>query len=295
VEVKDGWARFDDIQGEVLGGRVLGRVAVSLDATPRFQAQVEVDGADLARYTMTLPGKQEIKGKVSGRLDLAGEGNDLRTVTGAGWARITEGDLGKLPMALRWTKVANFRPPTETAFDSAEVQLTVGGGQAVLDRIKFTGDAFSLIGSGTVRLLGDQELDLRLHPLYGRSERPLPLVGPVMREATGRVVDIHVTGPLASPRVDPEPLPDVLTRASGALRRLSDRDDDGNASGRDRGLPWPRFRDRRDDATWPARFRNLVPEPASPGTPAPAPPGASAPTTPSRPSVLSLLRPGPRP
>src|SRR5690606_6258749 len=108
--------------------------------------------------------------------------------------------------------------PTQTAFDAAEVHLTLGGGQATLDPIKFTGDAFSLIGSGTISLLGDYELDLRLHPLYGRSERPLPLVGPVMREATGRVVDFHVTGPLASPRVDPEPLPDVWTRATGALR-----------------------------------------------------------------------------
>ena len=41
---------------------------------------------------------------------------DARRTPGTGWARVTEGDLGKLPMALRWTKVANFRPPTKTAF-----------------------------------------------------------------------------------------------------------------------------------------------------------------------------------
>lgn len=266
VVVDAGWARFHDIQGEVLGGRVLGQVAVSLDATPRFEAQIELDGADLARTTMTLPGKSGIQGRLDSRIDLAGEGNDLRTITGSGWARVADGDLGKLPMALRWTKVASFRPPTKTAFDSAEVQLSLDGGQAVLNSIKFTGDAFSLIGSGTVSLLGDRELNLRLQPLYGRSERPLPVVGPAMREATGRVVDIRVTGPLSSPKIDPEPLPDVLTRASGAIRRLSDRD----SAEPGRPSPWPWSRDRREPA--PPLFRSLVPAPTPPPAPVPFPP-----------------------
>lgn len=270
--VDSGWARFQDIQGEVLGGRVLGQVAVSLDTTPRFEAQMELDGADLARTTMGLPGRSGIQGRLNGRIDLTGEGNDLRTVTGSGWARVVDGDLGKLPMALRWTKVASFRPPTKTAFDAAEVQLTLDGGQAQLSSIKFTGDAFSLVGSGTVNLFGDQELNLRLQPLYGRSERPLPLVGPAMREATGRVVDIHVTGPLSSPKIDPEPLPDVLTRASGAFRRLTERDASTNAdpNAPARPGPWPWSRERRES---PPLFRDLLPT-----TPPPPPPPTTAPT-----------------
>ncbi len=117
-----------------------------------------------------------------------------------------------------------------------------------------------------------------------------------MREATGRVVDIHVTGPLVAPRVDPEPLPDVWSRASTAVRRLADRDE-SNTTTSDRPPITPR--DRR---------RSTPPGPAAPGyTPAPVPPlpaippaRAPSPDAPParapspRPSVLGRLLPGPR-
>lgn len=134
-----------------------------------------------------------------------------------------QGDLGQLPLMLRWVKVPNFQRPTKTAFDAVELGLLIRNGDVVLDPVKLSGDAISLVGSGTLALQGDRQLDLRLSPVYGRDERPVPILGPVLREATGQLFDVHVTGPLASPAIKPEPLPDVLTRAGRAARRLAER------------------------------------------------------------------------
>jgi hypothetical protein len=214
-------ARLEALEAQVLGGVLKGQLAVTLDATPRYSASLELRNADLKAYTRSLPGKQDLAGRVSARLDLSGEGNSLRTVTGNGWARINDGDIGQLPVPLRWVKVPNFRPPTRTAFDAAEVGVLIQNGEAILDPIKLTGDAFSLNGSGTAKLQGERELDLRFSPAYGRDERNVPILSTAMREASGRMFDLRVTGPLANPTIRPEPLPDVLTRASQAMRRLA--------------------------------------------------------------------------
>jgi hypothetical protein len=216
-------AQADDIRATVLGGQVSGRAWVTIESSPRYGAGISLQNADLGLYPRTLPGHQDLKGVLSARLDLSGQGLNVRTLTGQGWARVQDGDLGQLPLPLRWAKVANFRPPTRTAFDSAELAFRLEGGEARLDTIRLTGDAVSLAGGGTIKLQGDRDVDIRLSPAYGRDERRVPLVSNVMREATGRVFDIHVTGPLSGPTIRPEPLPDVMTRTGQAVRRFTDR------------------------------------------------------------------------
>jgi hypothetical protein len=223
LNVANGQASLGDIKGTLLGGTVYGSMSLSLDTTPHYKADLQLIGADLARYTMTLPGRQTLKGLVNARLTVEGQGNDLRTCVGEGWARVQNGDLGQLPIALRWIKTTSFRPPTRTAFDSAELHATLGDGRATFDRITLTGDALSLDGAGTLELQGSRELDLRLSPRYGRDERRVPVLGEVVREASSRVVDVHITGPSNAPTVRPEPLPGVWTRAGEALRRAGER------------------------------------------------------------------------
>ncbi len=218
LAIADGQATLEYIQANVLGGKIFGPVTLTLDEVPHYHADLQLVGADLSRYMVTLPGQQKrLRGLVSGRVIVDGKGNDLRSCTGEGQATVTQGDLGQLPQALRWMKVGNFRPPTKTAFDTAEFHATLGDGRANFDRISFIGDAFTLTGAGTVQLQGDRLLDLHLSPRYGRDERRLPLIGDAMREASTRMFDLHVTGPMATPTILPVPL-DVLTRASDAFR-----------------------------------------------------------------------------
>ena len=73
-----------------------------------------------------------------------------------------QGDLGELPPVLRLASVLNSMPNMSVAsddksrngekrrFDSADVIFTIADGTTTFDPIRFTGNAFSLMGKGTL-------------------------------------------------------------------------------------------------------------------------------------------------
>ncbi|MBV8382865.1 MAG: hypothetical protein JOZ63_09670 [Planctomycetaceae bacterium] len=197
-------ARLDDIRGKLLGGELDGQFEVSLDSTPRYAASLAVRGADLQSYAKTLPGRQAFRGLVFARLDFNGLGNDLRTLQGQGSAEIIQGDLGELPVVLRLFNVLK-QPTTKTAFDTAYVAIAIQNGESLLDPIKLTGNAISLLGRGKLDVRGD--LDMRLKVILGRDRIRVPIVSGVLREATGQIFAIRVRGTPAYPKFMLEPLP----------------------------------------------------------------------------------------
>jgi hypothetical protein len=205
LDVKSGMAGLSNIRGQLLGGELMGAFEVSLDDTPRYAAQLALRGADLKRYAKTLPGRQRFQGLVSGQLQLNGLGNDLRTLQGQGEAHITQGDLGELPAVLALLKFLRLSPATKTAFDSSDVAFRIENGRTLIDPIRFTGDAFSLQGRGTLDVQGD--LDLRLRVLLGRDRFHLFLLSDALREASGQFFLVRVQGTPAFPKFGFEPLP----------------------------------------------------------------------------------------
>jgi hypothetical protein len=205
LDVEQGWARLDDIRGTLLGGKITGRFRVSLDTTPRYLASVALEGADLQRYARTISGRQTFRGLVDARLDLEGLGTDLHTLQGGGEAHVTRGDLGELPVLLRLFKILNLSPATKTAFDSADVAFSIRNGESYVDPIKFTGDAFSLMGRGTLDAQG--ALDLRLRVLYGRDKVHLLVLSDALREASGQFFVVRVLGTPSYPNLKLEALP----------------------------------------------------------------------------------------
>jgi hypothetical protein len=221
LDVKDGIAKLGDIRGKLLGGEVTGGFGVSLASTPRYEAELNLGGADLRRYAETIPGRQQFRGLVSGQLSLNGLGNDLRTLQGKGEAHITEGDLGELPGFLALLKVLRLSPATKTAFDSADVAFRIENGKTWVDPIRFIGDAFSLQGRGSLDVQGD--LDLRFGVLLGRDRFHLLLVSDALREASGQIFTVRVRGTPSFPKFNIEPLPlatDTLQSIGGRRSRL---------------------------------------------------------------------------
>ncbi|WP_152049276.1 AsmA-like C-terminal region-containing protein [Tautonia marina] len=223
-------ARLEAIEGDLLGGRLTGQVGLGMDEQPEYNATLAVANADLARFTASLPGKQSFRGLLSGMITFSGIGNEMRSVSGSGDFRVSEGDLGDLPVALRFFKVLNTleigAPSSETAFDTAEVSVRIENGLAYLDPILLTGDAISLRGGGTMDLRG--QLDLRLRIMYGRGGFRIPLLSDAFREAGGQIADIRVTGPASFPLFRPEVLPGgqwVLRTLGSGMFNASTRDD----------------------------------------------------------------------
>lgn len=217
LNVAKGWATLDNISGQLLKGKLGGTIGVSLDATPKYSASVSIRNADLQEYAKTIPGRQAFRGLVDARIDLEGLGADLHNLQGSGEAHVTQGDLGKLPFALRMVKTLNLSPATNTAFDSADVNFTVQSGQVNLDPIKFTGDAFTLMGKGTLDL--QEGLDLRLNVQYGRDMLRVPLLSAAIREASGQIVVVRVSGTPSYPNYRLEALPALSDLGKNVIER----------------------------------------------------------------------------
>jgi AsmA-like C-terminal region len=219
VDVALDRATLSDVQASLLGGDVTGKVEVSLDDTPKYAAALALRGADLQRYTKTLPGRQMLRGLVAGQIVLNGLGNDVRTLQGEGEVHITRGDLGELPAYLRLVNILNLSPLTKTAFDSADAVFRIQHGETVFNPIKLTGNAISLYGSGTLSAQGQLNLGLRV--LYGRDEGLLhiPIFSDALREASGQIFQIRVTGSPSYPRFHPV----AVQQITDAVRTLGSR------------------------------------------------------------------------
>src|SRR5262249_48190118 len=92
-----------------------------------------------------------------------------------------------------------------------------------LDPVKFTGNAFSLQGQGTLDT--QSNVDLQLEPLLGRDRFHLPIVSEVTLAASAPLLRVRVTGTLAHPdsRGDPRPLlqRDPAARAERRAAKVS--------------------------------------------------------------------------
>jgi hypothetical protein len=218
--VGEGRASLESVSGHFLKGELLGSGSISLNTTPQYSLKLMLNGAQLQEYGRTLPGRQNFRGVIDARLECSGLGNDVHSLNGIGSARVTEGDLGELPLVLRFARELSKkillsdspRGAAKTAFDSADVDFKISHGLSTLDPIKFTGNAFSLRGKGTLDPQGN--LDLKLDVLLGRDRFHIPGV------SSSPLVIAHVQGTPTYPQFRLEFLPQFyeFLKAVGQLR-----------------------------------------------------------------------------
>ena len=205
VSVGEDGAGLDRIHGCVLGGALDGQVHATLDTTPRYSAAVSVKDADLHQYARSGPGHPSVRGLLTGWCQINGLGPDPHTLSGGGEAHVSQGDLGKLPVALRLFNVLQLAKDTRAAFDTANVKFRIKDGETDLEAVQFFGNAFSLDGRGGVDVRG--ELDLKLRFLAGRDSLHVPFFSDLTRELSGQILVVRAFGPVGSPSFRPEALP----------------------------------------------------------------------------------------
>jgi AsmA-like C-terminal region len=225
--VAKGVAQLDNIAARFLGGDLSGKAAITLDSTPRYGASLQLRGAQLEEYARTVSGPQSYSGNIDAQIAINGFGGDVRNLSGSGEAHVTRGNLGALPplmrIAQRLTQLLkiSFLPRNspsgsdKSAFDSADVAFTISQGLTTFYPIRFTGNAFSLVGLGTLDPQGN--LDLRLNVLWGRDRFHIPLVSDLTRIASTPFLIVHVQGTPANPQFELRPLAqlgDVLRATS---------------------------------------------------------------------------------
>jgi len=195
------------ITGHIFGGVLGGDAQLTFDDEGQFAVQGVFRDGDLSLVAReTMPQQQNISGKVLGAIYLGGTYKGIHTLRGGGKVRLSDADIYELPLMVQLLKILRLSKPDKTAFTSSDIHYRIEGDRIVFDRIVFNGDAISLIGKGSVRL--DRKIEnMDFYTIMGRDERSIPILRPVLGEASRQLLLIRVAGTLDNPRTSRDALP----------------------------------------------------------------------------------------
>jgi hypothetical protein len=175
---------------------------------PRFAGSVSFGQIELGVFVAKFTRKpSDLRGRVSGTLDLGGEVGDPATIQGKGRVRLEEGYLWSKPVFASILSVLHFTIPKGAEVPAeGTAAFDVLGDTVSVRAFDLTGGGLSLAGRGDVKL--DGSLDLTMVAV-GAPEKSggIPLVTPFvnwfMRMVEGELVKLDVTGTLRDPTVEP--------------------------------------------------------------------------------------------
>jgi hypothetical protein len=193
------------LTAKVYGGRATAEAVVNLAAKPTFWLQAQLADADVREYAMEMiPGRQEVSGKIYASTQLWG-GEELHSLRGEGKVRLRDANVYQLPVMVAMLKVLSIRTPDSTGFTSGDMDYRVEGNHIYLNRIDVKGDAISLLGKGEATF--DRQVKLNFYTVVGRDELKLPIIRPLLGEASRQMLQIRVDGTLDSPNIKQEAFP----------------------------------------------------------------------------------------
>ncbi len=193
---------------ELLGGTVKADGWVSYEGTPQFVFDADLLQADLTEAAKTaMPGVQKIKGRIGANLSLHGIGRTVHGLGGKGSIWLRDADIYELPVMISLLKILRIQQPDTTAFSRADMNFAVKGPHIYFPKIDFNGDAISLVGQGEMDF--QSGLDLSFYSVVGRNEMRLPILSPLLGEASRQAMTVRVTGTVQDPKTSREVLPGV--------------------------------------------------------------------------------------
>jgi uncharacterized protein involved in outer membrane biogenesis len=157
---------LEPIRFGVFGGRYDGSLGFTLAAVPDFTLNATLAGVDMAAATAFAGSPGTISGRLSGKLNLAGRGMDVSSVMKAthGTARvdIVDGVIKNLGLIRSIVVATSGRADVAAAgggardepFTKLGATLTVAGGSARTEDLRFASKDVLLAAGGTVRLDG---------------------------------------------------------------------------------------------------------------------------------------------
>ena len=106
--VENGVARLIDLKGKLLKGELLGNGSISLDDTPKYSTSLRLPGARSRSTRRPSRAGSRIAERSTPRSTSTGWATTSAALQGKGDAHVTEGDLGELPVVLRFAKLLNI-------------------------------------------------------------------------------------------------------------------------------------------------------------------------------------------
>ncbi len=180
----------------MLGGTISGRARFAPDGAG-YGAVVDLAGVSLSEILAKAFGYagRDLSGSVSGHAEVICRSPNPRDFVGSLDANVTNGTLWEVPMVLALMNVMNLKLPERTLFDSAHIRCKAAGNRLIVDEISMSSDPATIVGNGVIDLGGT--LDLTFYSRPGR----IPVVSIIAGEVGKQILQVHMTGTFAEPKV----------------------------------------------------------------------------------------------
>lgn len=173
VALTNGRLQADVAELELEGGTFGGQITADVSGpVPHYKLSGKLENVDAGRSLSGLLHRNPLQGRANISLDLAGSGQDTKSVLGSlsGKAGLTIGEAGRLGLDLRALLYAAQRSSTkgwasagkgQTALDALDLRMTVVDGVVIADQLNAKSAGLAITGSGRVSVTR-QLLDVAL-------------------------------------------------------------------------------------------------------------------------------------
>ena len=223
------------LTARVCGGQVGADAFVKFNAETAFRFQAGAQNVSMRELARELAAKtQDLQGSVFATLQLEGTARGPHTWRGLGKVTCRDTDLQQLPVMGAVLR-PNGKRSEGPALALSDIDFSVQGDRVYFDRIDLKGDRLTLKGHGEMTL--ERIVDLQFYTLVGREDFWVPVVSPVIAEASRQMLEIHVKGPLENPAIERKAVPAINDALRQMFPELANRDDTPPLINR---LPTPR-------------------------------------------------------
>lgn len=209
-------------QGDVRLDGVIG-----LEQDNPFAVRLSMDNGNMAqivRQWSSTP--DELRGRVNAALNLQGTGRGSHTWRGDGEFHLSQANIYRLPVMIGLLKLLSVQQPDDTAFTNGDALFRLQGEHVYFDRIDFSGDLFTLRGTGEMDL--QRNINAQFYAAIGRDQFYVPVIRPLLGETSRSFLLIEVDGTLDNPDVRRKAFPEISQRLQQLLppdvaERVSER------------------------------------------------------------------------
>jgi hypothetical protein len=169
-----------------------------------YRAQVIVSDASLRAWARERRIRiDRLRGSINGRLNLQGRGSSGRSMVGDGFMKISDAELFDLPVFAAMMPMLNFKRTGATLFNEGFADFRLQDGLVIYNAIDLSGDAFKLVGKGSMQYTSDSRGAMHLDFYSKADDQFLGVVGrfPVVSTLFDNWIHVEVTGTTDNPKV----------------------------------------------------------------------------------------------
>jgi hypothetical protein len=159
--------KVSDLSASLFGGTLSGGADLSLNrARPGYSANMELANVDFASLTRLYFNYGDSHGRLNGRYDFTGSGDDARNMDGRGELTVTDGNVFAIPFLGPLSGILDGIAPGlgRDVAHQASASFTITHGVIATDNLAVQGKGFTMRGNGKLYFLDDKmDFDMRIN------------------------------------------------------------------------------------------------------------------------------------